>query len=189
MNTPTQDRLKKPYARILIPAEDGTYAAELLEFPGCYAQGDTPGEAIQNLEDAAASWIEVALEQGQDIPEPFATYGYSGSINLRLPRSIHKRAARFAQKDRVSLNQFFTTAIAARVGAEEFYDHLVKMLKDQLMQCTQIMNVQQQVSTVNVFPVMEAWPAPLYFPYVYLQDALTSPTTAVVPSEKGVSNG
>ena len=118
-----QDILREPYARILTPGEDGTYTAEILEFPGCYAEGDTAQEAIVNLENAALSWIEAALEQGQDIPSPIEAHGHSGRISLRLAKSVHKQAARFAERDQISLNQFFSTAIAARVGAEEFYEY------------------------------------------------------------------
>jgi predicted HicB family RNase H-like nuclease len=38
---------------------------------------------------------------------------------LRMPRSLHRRAAQFAERDRVSLNQFFVAAIAERVGAQD----------------------------------------------------------------------
>lgn len=61
--------LRKPYARVLIPDESGGYFAKILEFPGCYAEGETPNEAIQNLESVAESWIEATLGLGQDIPE------------------------------------------------------------------------------------------------------------------------
>jgi predicted RNase H-like HicB family nuclease len=128
------DILKKPYARILIPEDDGGYSAELLEFPGCFACGKTAGEAIENLEKASISWIEVAKHHNQDIPEPLANYGYSGKLNLRLPRSVHKQAARFAQKDAVSLNQFFMSAIASRVGAEDLYDRLVEKIENRITQ-------------------------------------------------------
>jgi predicted RNase H-like HicB family nuclease len=144
MSNPKQlvrEYLKAPYARLLVPEEDGTYSAELLEFPGCFAEGDTPNEAIQNLERSATAWIEAALERGQDIPEPHATYGYSGKLNLRLPRSIHKQAARFAQRDDVSLNQFLACATAARVGAEEFYDRLVERIEARLREHALILNV------------------------------------------------
>ena len=121
--------LKEPYARVLTPGEDGTYTAEILEFHGCYAEGDTADEAIKNLEDAAASWIEAAIEQGQEIPPPATVHEFSGRINLRLPRSIHKQAARFAARDEISLNQFFTAAIASRVGAEQLGDRLIQRLQ------------------------------------------------------------
>jgi predicted RNase H-like HicB family nuclease len=145
--------LKKPYARILIPEEDGTYSAQLLEFPGCYAEGDTAAEAIQDLENAAASWIEASREQGREIPEPLASYGYSGKINLRLPKSIHKQAARFAQKDDVSLNQFFASAIAARVGAEDLYERLAQRLEARLMPFVPIVTSQQIISVISFVPI------------------------------------
>ena len=63
------DMLKQPYARVLIPSSSGTYFAKILEFPGCFAEGETPDEAIRNLESVAASWIQAALAQGQEIPQ------------------------------------------------------------------------------------------------------------------------
>jgi len=128
MNRQIRRILSRPYARILIPDDDGTYTAEILEFPGCFGEGETAGEAINDLEQAAASWIEAAIKQGQEIPPPMDTCEYSGKINLRLPKSIHKQAARFAERDDVSLNQLFVSAIAARIGAEEFCEHLLEKL-------------------------------------------------------------
>ncbi|MEP6774964.1 MAG: toxin-antitoxin system HicB family antitoxin, partial [Chloroflexota bacterium] len=97
---------------------------QFLEFPGCFAEGNTADEAIHNLEAAAESWIEVSLAKGQEIPEPAMNQGYGGKVALRLPRSLHRQAARMADRDGVSLNQFLVTAIAARLGAEDFYSRL-----------------------------------------------------------------
>jgi predicted RNase H-like HicB family nuclease len=144
--------LNRPYSRILIPEEDGTYTADMLEFSGCHAEGDTAAEAIKNLEEAAAEWIDAAIDQGQEIPPPMASRGYSGKINLRLPKSIHKQAARFAQRDDVSLNQFFTNAIAARVGAEELGERVVQRLERRLPFVIAIMNVDQTPSAIT-FPM------------------------------------
>jgi predicted RNase H-like HicB family nuclease len=125
--------LQRPYARILIPDEAGGFHAEVLEFPGCFAQGETPDEAYQDLEGAAQSWIEARLAQGQEIPEPFNNLGYSGKIALRLPRSIHRRAAMLAERDKVSLNSFLMTAIASRVGAEDVYTQIAMSVERGLM--------------------------------------------------------
>jgi len=133
MNKTAKDYLKEPYSRILIPV-DGTYSSKVLEFHGCFAQGNTLEEAYANLEKAAESWIEVALSQGQEIPPPLASYDFSGRIALRIPRSIHKQAAKFAEMDDTSLNQFFLTAIAARVGAEELYERLSNKLENKCME-------------------------------------------------------
>jgi predicted RNase H-like HicB family nuclease len=124
-----KEYLKEPYSRVLVPEADGTYSADILEFPGCFAEGRTPDEAYANLEKVAESWIEAALEQGQEIPEPVEAHDFSGRIALRIPKSIHKQAAKFAEIDNTSLNQFFLTAVAARVGVEDFVERLSKRLE------------------------------------------------------------
>jgi antitoxin HicB len=111
--------LECPYARAIIPDESGRYAAQILEFPGCFSEGATPEEAYENLQEAAKNWLESALSQRMAIPEPFISQGFSGTVSLRLPKSIHRRAVQYAHRDGVSLNQFLVSAIAARVGAED----------------------------------------------------------------------
>ena len=123
------DYLKQPYARILIPEADGTFSAEVLELPGCYAEGETADEAYRNLEAAAKSWIAVELARGQNIPPPSANHGYSGRIVLRLPRDLHRLAARKAQRDGVSLNQCLVTAVAAWVGADNLFERIAERVQ------------------------------------------------------------
>ena len=64
------DYLKRPYLRTIVSDEDGSFRAEIIEFPGCIATGDTATEALEALEDVAASWVEGMLASGQDIPAP-----------------------------------------------------------------------------------------------------------------------
>jgi len=110
--------LKLPYLRVLTPdAESGTYAAEILEFPGCVAEGNSPEDAFQRLEKTAKSWIEAARDLGQDIPPPLSAKGFGGRVALRLPKSLHRQASLAAVRDGVSLNQFIATALAEKVGA------------------------------------------------------------------------
>jgi hypothetical protein len=97
--------LKRPYGRLLLPDPDQGYAAEIVEFPGCVAIGATPTEALANLD-----------EQGQEIPEPFEDTQFSGRLGLRLGHHLHKRAAYFAQRDGISLNQFIVNCVSEQVG-------------------------------------------------------------------------
>src|SRR5690349_11177829 len=120
MSKTPEQYLKEPYARILIPNGDGTFSAEILEFPGCFGQGTTPDNAFQNLEAAAKSWIQASMDQGLDIPEPQMNQSYAGRIALRLPKSLHRLAVRLAEHDGTSLNQFLVMAIATSVGAGAF---------------------------------------------------------------------
>jgi predicted HicB family RNase H-like nuclease len=109
--------LKRPYARTVMPESDGTFRAEIIEFPGCIAVGDTAVEALERLEDVAVSWLAVALLKKQPIPAPTENAeGFSGKLILRIPKSLHKKAAHMAVRDGVSLNQFILSGLAEQVG-------------------------------------------------------------------------
>ncbi len=53
-------------------AEDdgGFYLATVPDLPGCMSDGETPEEALKNVQEAIASWIEAAKEWKMDIPQP-----------------------------------------------------------------------------------------------------------------------
>jgi len=108
--------LKKPYARLVLPDTDGTFSAEIVEFPGCIAVGGTAAEALSNLDEVAADWIAAELEQGHEIPEPMDTAGFSGKLVLRMSKGLHRRAALAAEREGVSLNSFIVTCVAETVG-------------------------------------------------------------------------
>ena len=115
--------LKRPYGRFVIPDSDGTFRAEIIEFPGCIAVGDTSTEALASLEDVAASWLEATLAKGQKVPEPVENVAFSGKILVRLPKSLHKKASYHAAREGVSLNQFIVSSIAEQVGGRAVAQH------------------------------------------------------------------
>jgi antitoxin HicB len=50
--------------------EGGGFAAIAPDLPGCMSDGDTPEEALANVRDAIAVWIEAARDLGRPIPRP-----------------------------------------------------------------------------------------------------------------------
>lgn len=120
--------LGKPYARRLIPDESGGFVASIHEFPGCVADGDTPEEALHNLDKAAASWLEAALSSGYEVRDPVSYFGYSGKIALRIPRGLHKQVAELAEYEDCSVNQVLVTAIAEYVAGKHAYRQLSESL-------------------------------------------------------------
>lgn len=108
----------RPYARVLVPDESGRYCAEVLELPDVFAEGDTPDQAMEALEEALRMWVECALEDGDQIPEPLEAGAYNGRFQLRMPKSVHRDAAKRAQAEGVSLNQWMVSAISGRLGAK-----------------------------------------------------------------------
>ncbi len=110
--------LKRPYGRFVVPETDGSFRAEIIEFPGCIATGDSGAEAYANLEEVAASWIEATLARNLRVPDPVESGRFSGKLMVRLPKTLHKKAAHIAALDGVSLNQFIVGSIAEQVGAQ-----------------------------------------------------------------------
>lgn len=57
--------------RVLIEQdEDGMYVAEVLSLPGCISQGQTREEAIENIREAIAAYLESLEAHGDPIPPP-----------------------------------------------------------------------------------------------------------------------
>lgn len=106
-----------PYRIEIHPAIEGGFVAAIPDLPGCITQGDTQEETIQMIEDAKKAWIETALEEGIEIPEPIPNEDeFSGRFNLRIPRSLHRDLTKRAEREKVSLNMLATYLLSASMG-------------------------------------------------------------------------
>lgn len=54
---------------LLYPGEDSYFVVEVPSLPGCISQGKTREEALANIEEAIALYIEVLSDRGEPIPE------------------------------------------------------------------------------------------------------------------------
>jgi predicted RNase H-like HicB family nuclease len=55
--------------RVLIePDEDGMYIAEVPALPGCVSQGKTRNEAVDNIKEAIAGYLESLQANDEPIP-------------------------------------------------------------------------------------------------------------------------
>src|SRR5262249_36961747 len=111
--------LKRPYTRLVVPEEEGGFRAEIPEFPGCRAVGETEAEAIDNVNEAALDWLAAVIDSGQSVPEPLENTDFSGKLVLRMPRGLHRRAAFVAERESVSLNALIVTAVATYLGGPQ----------------------------------------------------------------------
>jgi len=57
------------YTVILHQAEEGGYWVEVPTLPGCFSQGETVEEALENVREAIESHLLALKEDGQEIPE------------------------------------------------------------------------------------------------------------------------
>jgi predicted RNase H-like HicB family nuclease len=60
-----------PYTyKVFQDAPSGEYVAECQEIPGLSGIGETAAEAMAELQEAVAGWLEVLAEQGERFPAP-----------------------------------------------------------------------------------------------------------------------
>jgi len=55
---------------VVIERDKDGYFAFCPELQGCYSQGDTYEEALENIRDAVQLHLEDRLESGEEIPQP-----------------------------------------------------------------------------------------------------------------------
>ena len=85
-----------------------------------------------NLEETAKSWVQAALDLGQDLPVPLEDRSFSGRILVRLPESLHRRAVELAEKENTSLNQIIVSAVSERLGISEVTSRILERIEERL---------------------------------------------------------
>jgi len=58
------------HINIFYSEEDVGYIADIPDLESCSAFGETPEEALVEVEKAKAAWLEVARQAGNPIPSP-----------------------------------------------------------------------------------------------------------------------
>lgn len=58
------------HINIFYSEEDGGYIADIPDLEHCAAFGDTPEQALAEVERAKEAWLEAAREAGKPIPPP-----------------------------------------------------------------------------------------------------------------------
>ena len=62
--------MKDYHINIFYSDEDGGYIADIPDLEACSAFGDTPGDALREVEAAKDAWIEAAKAEGKPVPLP-----------------------------------------------------------------------------------------------------------------------
>ena len=58
------------HINIFYSDEDGGYIADIPDLESCSAFGDTPEQALAEVERAKTAWLEAARAEGKPIPPP-----------------------------------------------------------------------------------------------------------------------
>ncbi|GMB02272.1 type II toxin-antitoxin system HicB family antitoxin [Pelosinus sp. IPA-1] len=73
MNKTFEYYMSLPYTVMIYSSPEGGFVSEIKELPGCLSQGETKEESLKMIEDAKRAWIDIALQDGDEIPEPTDT--------------------------------------------------------------------------------------------------------------------
>jgi antitoxin HicB len=60
----------KIHVEPLSKADGGGFLATVPELPGCMSDGETPEQAVINVQDAIIQWIDMAKAMGHPVPVP-----------------------------------------------------------------------------------------------------------------------
>ncbi len=96
-----------PYKmEVVEDSDEGGYVVSFPDLKGCITCADTIEKAIENAKDAKIVWLEAAIEEGCEIPEPDDLDKYSGQFKLRMPKSLHRQLAEHSKREGISMNQY-----------------------------------------------------------------------------------
>ena len=125
------------------------WVAECPALNGCVGQGDTLEEAVAELEENEASWLEIAEECGIPIPEiPMENINaYSGKLTLRVAPYVHQEAAELARKQGISLNQYINDAVVAQNARISTVGYLAPEVKNAVKLVRELLSVPSESSS------------------------------------------
>ena len=101
--------MKDYHINLFFHEKSNCWVADLPDFHYCSALGDTPLEALQELEIAKALWLEAAKEKGHEIPEPryrpaiYSVFNRIEPLKVSAKKpSVPKKTSPKIQKKRVA---------------------------------------------------------------------------------------
>jgi antitoxin HicB len=97
------------HLRRLSPEEGGGWLAEVPDLPGCMSDGETPEEAVTNVQGAILSWIEAADDLRRPIPHPASE---RLGARILVPADLRQKLEAQARARGMSVNSLAAEIIA-----------------------------------------------------------------------------
>jgi predicted RNase H-like HicB family nuclease len=102
--------------RVLWSDDDEGFVAVCPEIPGISGLGESPREAVAELDIALALALEVMAEEGHAIPAARTLSSFSGQFRVRLPASLHQWLVDEAEREGTSLNTLVVQLLSQARG-------------------------------------------------------------------------
>ncbi len=98
--------------RVTWSEDDNEYVGLCAEFPSLSWLAETPEKALKGIRKLVGDVVLDMGENGEAIPEPFASKRYSGKFMVRVPPDVHRKLAIQAAESGVSLNRLASSKLS-----------------------------------------------------------------------------
>ena len=98
--------------RVTWSDDDDEYVGLCAEFPSLSWLAVTQEKALKGIRKLVADVVSDMVENGEPIPEPFASKRYSGKFMVRVPPDVHRKLAIQAAEAGVSLNRIASSKLS-----------------------------------------------------------------------------
>jgi len=92
--------------------EDKSFISRVVEFPSLAAHGITQEKALREIRTVVNYVLEDLASGKELIPEPLGKRQFSGKLNVRMSKELHRRLAAESSSQGVSLNALINTKLA-----------------------------------------------------------------------------
>lgn len=92
--------------------EDNEWLAHFEELPHISAFGDSPEEALKELDIAWSEVKQSYIDKGEEVPQSISNKRFSGQFNVRIDKRLHKELAMEAVRAGISLNALVSQKLA-----------------------------------------------------------------------------
>ena len=98
--------------RVTWSDEDAEYVGLCAEFPSLSWLARSPESALRGIRKVVAEVVADLAGNGDPVPEPISTKGYSGKFMVRVPPDVHRQLAMQAAEAGVSLNRLASAKLS-----------------------------------------------------------------------------
>ncbi len=108
----SHDRAEEYSYTVAWSDEDNAFIGRVVEFQSLAAHGNTQEKALREIRTVVGYILEDLAAGHEPIPEPLGKRCYSGKLNLRMSKELHRRLALESSAQGVSLNTLINTKLA-----------------------------------------------------------------------------
>ena len=92
--------------------EDDAFVGRVAEFPSLAAHSKTQEGSLREIRTVVELVLEDLFTENEPIPEPIGKRQYSGKLNVRMAKDLHRRLALESSSQGVSLNNWINIKLA-----------------------------------------------------------------------------